>query len=41
MLLAVNSKNNPANVTWNGSFLNEEDFACVRINWQTKAENIG
>ncbi|HUQ38262.1 MAG TPA: HAD-IIIC family phosphatase [Aestuariivirga sp.] len=41
ILLAVNSKNNPANVTWSGGVLSEEDFACMRINWQTKVENIG
>lgn len=40
ILLAINSKNNPENVTWNGAVLKSDDFACTRINWQTKAENI-
>lgn len=41
ILLATNSKNNIENVTWEGAVLNEQDFACTRINWQTKVQNIG
>ncbi len=41
ILLAINSKNNAGNVSWDGAVLGDNDFACTRINWQTKAENIG
>jgi FkbH-like protein len=41
VLLAVNSKNDAANVTWDGALLNNDDFAGIRINWKTKTENIG
>jgi FkbH-like protein len=41
VLLAINSKNNSANVTWQGAILSNDDFAGARINWNTKAENIG
>lgn len=41
ILLATNSKNNIENVTWEGAVLSDQDFACTRINWQTKAQNIG
>ena len=41
ILLAINSKNNAANVKWDGALLSDRDFACARINWNTKAENIG
>ena len=40
VLLAVNSKNNAANVTWDGGVLSGDDFAAMRINWNTKVQNI-
>ncbi len=41
VVLAINSKNDPKNVTWDGAVLQEDDFAATRINWNTKAENMG
>lgn len=40
VLLAVNSKNDPANVKWSEAGLGAGDFAASRINWNTKVENI-
>jgi FkbH-like protein len=39
VLLAVNSKNDAGNVMWGGA-LSGDDFAGVRINWNTKVQNI-
>jgi FkbH-like protein len=41
VLLAVNSKNDADNVTWDGAVLGGDDFAAMRINWNTKVQNIG
>ena len=40
ILLAINSKNNPANVRWNGAVLNDGDFVNAQINWQPKVLNM-
>jgi len=40
VLLAINSRNDPANVHWRGSELTERDFVASRINWGSKADNI-
>jgi FkbH-like protein len=40
VLLAICSKNDPANVHWRGGTLCEEDFVCQQINWESKSENI-
>jgi FkbH-like protein len=40
VLLAVNSKNDPAGVRWEGGVLDPEDFAHAEINWDPKAENM-
>jgi FkbH-like protein len=39
-LLAVSSKNDAENVTWQGAALSEEDFAVQRIDWNPKSGNI-
>ncbi len=40
ILLAINSKNDPRNVHWEGSELDEADFVASRINWKPKADNM-
>ncbi len=40
VLLAINSKNDPKNVHWAGSSLEEGDFVASRINWNPKVENM-
>jgi FkbH-like protein len=40
VLLAVNSKNDPNNVHWDGAELNQEDFVQLEINWDSKAVNM-
>ncbi len=40
VVLAINSKNDPANVHWNGGVLNEDDFVATYINWNQKATNM-
>jgi FkbH-like protein len=39
-LLAIISKNDATNVTWNGAVLNYDHFAGIRINWKMKVENV-
>jgi FkbH-like protein len=41
ILLAVNSKNDPKNVHWDGAVLNQDDFVHMEINWDSKAANMG
>lgn len=36
VVLAINSKNEPANVNWEGGVLNENDFVYADINWEPK-----
>ncbi len=40
VLLSINSKNDPANVHFNGGTLQLTDFVAPRINWQAKKENM-
>jgi FkbH-like protein len=40
MLLAINSKNDPKNVRWDGAGLTLDDFVCCQINWTSKVQNI-
>lgn len=40
VLLAVSSKNDPANVRWNEAVVSPEDFVTMQINWGRKASNI-
>ena len=40
MLLAINSKNDPKNVTWDGAVLTAEDFVSTQINWSPKSQNM-
>lgn len=40
IVLAVNSKNDPAKVHWTGGLLNEADFVALQINWDPKVLNM-
>jgi FkbH-like protein len=40
IVLAVNSKNDPRNVRWDGALLNEGDFVNMQINWDSKVANM-
>jgi FkbH-like protein len=40
VVLAVNSKNDPRNVHWDGAALNEDDFVNRQINWDHKVVNM-
>ncbi len=40
LLLAINSKNDPKNVRWDGAGLTLDDFVCCQINWTSKVQNI-
>ena len=40
IVLAVNSKNDPKNVHWDGGLLNEGDFVNLQINWDSKVANM-
>ena len=40
VVLAVNSKNDPANVHWRGGTLNEQDFVCTAISWEPKVQGM-
>ena len=40
VVLAINSKNDPKNVKWDGGVLNADDFVCTQINWENKVGNI-
>tara|TARA_R110002094_G_scaffold12543_2_gene22682 strand:- start:6440 stop:8548 length:2109 start_codon:yes stop_codon:yes gene_type:complete len=40
VLLAVSSKNDPANIRWNEAVVSPEDFVMMEINWGRKASNI-
>ena len=40
VVLAVNSKNDPANVHWRGGTLNEHDFVCAAISWEPKVQGM-
>ena len=40
LLLAINSKNDPKNVRWDGAGLTLDDFVSCQINWTSKVQNI-
>lgn len=40
VVLAVSSKNDPANVRWDEAVMSPEDFVATEINWGRKAPNI-
>ncbi len=40
ILLAINSKNDPAKVHWNGATLGSDDFVSHQINWEPKSQNL-
>jgi FkbH-like protein len=40
VLLAINSKNDPRNVRWDGALLGEDDFVAAQINWDSKVANL-
>lgn len=40
VLLAVCSKNNPQDVSWQGNHLGASDFVAARINWEPKPHNL-
>jgi FkbH-like protein len=40
VLLAVSSKNDPANVRWDEALISPEDFVALEINWGRKAMSI-
>lgn len=40
VVLAINSKNDPKNVKWDGGVLCADDFVCAQINWESKVGNI-
>ena len=40
VLLAINSKNDPRNVRWDGAVLGEDDFVAAEINWDSKVTNM-
>lgn len=40
VVLAINSKNDPANVKWEGGILNEGDFVYANINWEPKVKGM-
>jgi FkbH-like protein len=40
VVLAINSKNDPANVHWRGGTLDAADFVCTAISWDTKVQGI-
>ncbi len=40
VILVVNSKNDPKNVSWEGAVLQPDDFVHMEINWDSKAANM-
>jgi FkbH-like protein len=40
VVLAVNSKNDPANVDWREGTLGDEDFVCAAISWEPKVHGM-
>ncbi|HZL36814.1 MAG TPA: HAD-IIIC family phosphatase [Tepidisphaeraceae bacterium] len=40
IVLAINSKNDPKNVKWDGGVLCADDFVCAQINWENKVGNL-
>ncbi len=40
VLLAINSRNDPKNVRWDGAVLDDRDFVASEINWDAKPANM-
>jgi FkbH-like protein len=40
VVLAICSKNDPANVHWGGGTLADEDFVCTAISWEPKVQGM-
>jgi FkbH-like protein len=40
VLLAINSKNDPANVRWDEGTLSDQDFVCAAISWEPKVRGM-
>jgi FkbH-like protein len=40
VVLAVNSKNDPRNIRWDGGLLRGDDFVCQQVNWDPKVLNL-
>ena len=40
VVLAINSKNDPANVHWRGGTLSDDDFVCSSISWDPKVHGM-
>ena len=40
IVLAINSKNDPKNIRWDGAVLGAGDFVCAQINWENKVGNL-
>ena len=40
VVLAINSKNDAANVHWRGGTLSDDDFVCAAISWEPKAQGM-
>lgn len=40
VVLAINSKNDPKNIRWDGALLKADDFVSTQINWDSKVLNI-
>jgi FkbH-like protein len=40
VVLAINSKNDPQNVRWDGGVLGPDDFVAQQINWDSKVTNL-
>jgi len=40
VVLAINSKNDPANIKWEGGILNDHDFVYANINWEPKVKGM-
>lgn len=40
ILLAICSKNNSSDVSWNGNLLGPSDFVASRMNWEPKPHNV-
>jgi FkbH-like protein len=40
VVLAINSKNDPANVHWQGGTLTADDFVCAAMSWEPKVQGM-
>jgi len=40
VVLAINSKNDPANVHWRGGTLTDDDFVCAAVSWAPKVQGM-